>query len=131
MKRLSLDELAQLVSLPPRTVRYYIQRGLVSRPHGERRGAWYDQSHLDQLLQIRRWTEAGLSLERIAELLGGGALDVPEAPRRAGQVSVWSRVYLGPGLELHLDPHEAGLSPEQVRALVAAVMEELAALRRE
>lgn len=130
MTRLTLEELAQLVSLPVRTLRYYIQRGLVSRPHGERRGAWYDQSHLDQLLQIRRWTDAGLSLERIAELLGGGVVDVPEAPRRPGQVSVWSRVYLGPGLELHLDPHEADLSPEQVRVLVATVMDGLAALRR-
>lgn len=130
MKRLSLDDLAQLVSLPPRTVRYYIQRGLVSRPHGERRGAWYDQSHLDQLLQIRRWTEAGLSLERVAELLGGGTVEVPEAPRRPGHVSVWSRVYLAPGLELHLDPHESGLSPERVRALVAKVMDGLAAVRR-
>ncbi|WP_374605601.1 MerR family transcriptional regulator [Niveibacterium sp.] len=130
MTRLTLEELAQLVSLPVRTLRYYIQRGLVSRPHGERRGAWYDQSHLDQLLQIRRWTDAGLSLERIAELLRGDSVDVPEAPKRPGQVSVWSRVHLGPGLELHLDPHEANLSPEQVRALVATVMDGLAALRR-
>ena len=35
----TLDELGSLVELPRRTVRYYIQIGLVDRPDGVGRGA--------------------------------------------------------------------------------------------
>ena len=67
----TLAELCALVDLPARTVRYYVQLGLVDRPVGETRAARYGARHLGQLLGIRKWQQAGLSLERIAELLGG------------------------------------------------------------
>lgn len=65
----SLDDLAERSDTPARTIRYYIQRGLVDRPCGEKRGAYYTGAHLRQLLQIRRWVGAGMSLQRIAALL--------------------------------------------------------------
>lgn len=119
----SLDELATLVDLPKRTIRYYIQVGLVPRPEGETRAARYGQAHLDVLLSIRKWQRAGLSLERIAELLGGP--DEPAVPARrrgAGTVEVWSHLVVAEGVELHVEPGQAGLAPEQVRALFRAVM---------
>jgi DNA-binding transcriptional MerR regulator len=64
----SLDELCILAGVPPRTVRYYIQLGLVDRPDGETRAARYTARHLGQLQQIRRWTDEGLSLERVREI---------------------------------------------------------------
>ena len=36
-----LAELVVLADLPPRTVRYYVQIGLVDRPEGETRAARY------------------------------------------------------------------------------------------
>jgi DNA-binding transcriptional MerR regulator len=102
---------------------------LVSRPNGEKRGSWYGKEHLEQLLRIRQWSDAGISLERIAELLGGDPDQPPVAPPKAGQVSVWSRVYLGAGLELHLDPSQAGLTPEQVQEIVKRVMADVAMVR--
>lgn len=120
-ERYSLDELATLAGVTPRTVRYYIAEGLVDRPEGEKRGAHYLRRHLEQLLLIRRWTEAGLSLNRIRELVAGAPED--PAPRRAppGSVEVWSRVTVVDGLEVHIEPGRAGLSPEQVRSLVRGV----------
>lgn len=117
----SVNELCLLAELPLRTVRYYIQQGLVDRPHGEKRGAWYDRRHLDQLLQIRKWSAAGLSLERIRELLQGGAVVIPERPKQVGAIQVRSHIWLGPGLELQVSAEDAGLSPEQLRQLVTAV----------
>lgn len=119
--RHSLDELATLAGTTSRTVRYYIQLGLVDRPEGEKRGAHYLARHLEQLLQIRRWTEAGLSLERIRELRAGAPGEPPPRPVRPGTVEVWSRVTLADGLEIHLEPGRCGLAPEQVRALVRQV----------
>ncbi|MFZ4652070.1 MAG: MerR family transcriptional regulator, partial [Rubrivivax sp.] len=102
-------------------VRYYITEGLVDRPHGAKRGAWYAPRHLQQLLLIRRWTEAGLSLERVRELQAGAPEDAPLRTTRPGTVEVWSRVTLADGLELHVEPGRAGLTPEQVRALLGEV----------
>ena len=120
-QRLSIDDLATLSGLTARTVRYYIQQGLVDRPVGAKRGAYYGQRHLEQLLLIRRWTEAGLSLDRIKELTAGAPEDPPPRRVQPGSVEVWSRVTLADGLEVHVEPGRAGLSPEQVRALVRGI----------
>jgi len=116
----TLDELCALTTLGKRTVRYYIQIGLLDRPEGETRAARYSQHHLETLLKIRRWSEAGLSLERIRELLAGG--DAPPPPRRHGEIEVWSRMALADGVEVSLDPARAGLTPEQARRFFADVL---------
>ena len=119
----SLDELATLVDLPERTVRYYIQLGLVDRPEGETRAARYGPRHVEQLLQIRKWSDAGVSLERIRELLSGEAPPVPPRPRAAGTVEVWSHLVVADGIELVIEPTRAGLSPAAARTLCAGVMD--------
>ncbi len=129
-QRFSLDELCKLAALPVRTVRYYIQIGLLSRPEGEKRGAHYLPRHLDQLLRIRQLSDAGVSLERIREVLHGGeAQPVPARPRAPGSVVVRSHVWLGPGLELQVTPEEAALSPEQLRQLIHAVTQAYQAIK--
>ncbi len=119
---LTLDELAALVDLPKRTVRYYIQLGLVDRPEGETRAARYGPRHAEQLLQVRKWADAGVSLERIRELLSGEPPPVPPRPHTAGTVELWSRLAIADGLELSMEPGRAGLSPEQARELFSGVM---------
>ena len=120
----SIDELAALVELPRRTVRYYVQQGLVDRPIGEKRAAYYTTRHLEQLLAIRKWQQAGLSLDRIREILlepESGSIPPPR-PRGAGTVEVWSHLVVSDGLEITLEPGRAGMSPEQVRAFFRGVM---------
>ena len=114
--------MATLADLPRRTVRYYIQLGLVDRPVGETRAAHYLSGHLEQLLQIRKWTAAGVSLERIRELLSGEPPPVPQRPRGAGSVEVWSHLVITDGVELTLEPSRAGLAPEEVREFFRGVL---------
>jgi DNA-binding transcriptional MerR regulator len=121
-KTFSLDELCTLTDLPKRTVRYYMQMGLVDRPVGETRAAHYLTAHLDQLLKVKQLTDAGISLERIAEIQNGEELPVPPKPRKPGDIQVKSHVHVAPGIELQISPEEADMSPEQIRALVKAVM---------
>ncbi|HWR75922.1 MAG TPA: MerR family transcriptional regulator [Thiobacillus sp.] len=118
----SLDKLCALAELPKRTVRYYIQIGLLARPEGEKRGAHYLASHLEQLLRIRKFTQSGISLERIREVLSGEPSPVPPRPRGAGTVEVWSHLVVADGLEITIEPGRAGLSAEQVRQLFRAVI---------
>ena len=118
----TLDQIAALSELPRRTVRYYIQSGLIDRPQGIRKGAYYTQHHVEQLLLVRKWQLAGLSLERIGEVLKQPASGpLPPTPRRPGTVEVWSHLVVADGVEITLEPNRAGLSPEQVRVFARGV----------
>jgi DNA-binding transcriptional MerR regulator len=121
-KTFTLDDLCTLTDLPKRTVRYYMQMGLVDRPIGETRAAHYLAQHLDQLLKVKQLSDAGISLERIAEIQKGEELPVPAKPRKPGDIQVKSHIHVAPGIELQISPEEADMSPEQIRALVKAVM---------
>src|SRR4051812_50210920 len=101
----SLDQVADLAEVNPRTVRYYIQLGLVDRPIGETRAAHYTWQHLKQLLQVRGYTEQGFSLERIGELMRGAETPpLPAGLGRPGRPSPRSPLPLPPGGALAFGP---------------------------
>ena len=93
---------------------------------------------MEQLLAIRKWKAAGLSLERIQEILAGEKdayqSDKPLPPplsKKQGSVEVWSHMHVDDGIELHIEPKRAGLSPEQVRVLFREVMNLYKKIREE
>jgi DNA-binding transcriptional MerR regulator len=117
-----LADLCVLADLPIRTVRYYVQVGLVDRPAGETRAARYGAKQLEQLLLIKKWTTAGVSLDRIRELLQGEQAPVPPRQKAVGSVEVCSHLMVADGVEVVIEPGRAGLSPEQVRHFIQGVM---------
>jgi len=121
-KTFTLDELCTLTDLPKRTVRYYMQLGLVDRPIGETRAAHYTGRHLEQLLRIKQLSDAGVSLDRIREVLSGVQAPVPMRQKRAGSIEVRSHLFVANGIEIQIAPEEAGMTPAQVRAFVREVM---------
>jgi DNA-binding transcriptional MerR regulator len=127
--KLSLDQLTAQSGVPGRTVRFYIQKGLIPAPQGERRGAWYTTDHLALLLRIRQWQEAGLSLEAIAGLLQAQQAP-PLAPARPGALEVRSHLVIADGIELSVAPERAGLTQSQTRSLFQAVLAALDQIRR-
>lgn len=118
----TLSELCVLADLPVRTVRYYVQNELVDKPQGETRAARYGARQLEQVLLIKKWTAAGVSLDRIRELLQGEEAPVPARARKPGSVEVWSHLYVADGLEVVIEPGRTQMSPEQVRAFTRGVM---------
>jgi DNA-binding transcriptional MerR regulator len=117
------DELATLANVPRRTLRYYIQLGLVDRPVGETRAAYYTRQHLKRLLEIRDYTDQGFSLERISELLSRDAAAPPAASAsRAGSITVQSHIHLANGVQLVVEPGQASLTPEQLRRFARAAI---------
>ena len=63
------------------------------------------------------YSKAGLSLDRIGDLLRQPQMPPPIAPPRVGAVEVRSHLTLADGVELVIEPGRARLSPEQVRKL--------------
>lgn len=112
-------------------MRYYIQLGLVDRPQSETRAARYSQPHLDQLLLVKKWSQEGLSLERIRELKHAtNEPPLPQSVRRPGSIKDWSHLLLDHGVEMQIDPNPAGLSPEQLRERLKRCMTALADIRK-
>ena len=64
-----LAELSERGRVTPRTVRYYIQQGLLRAPGVTGPGAKYGEGHLDRLRLIRRLQQAHLPLAEIRRRL--------------------------------------------------------------
>jgi DNA-binding transcriptional MerR regulator len=106
--RYAIDELADLGGVTRRTVRYYVQEGLLPEPLGLGRGRHYGPAHLERLLRVKALQEQGLPLTAVRETLAGtraGRAALPRsavAPARHVPRSAWSRLELLPGVELHM-----------------------------
>lgn len=60
-----LLELCDLADITPRTVRYYIQQGLLPSPDSKGRGSRYDPTHLERIQLIKRLQGKHLPLAEI------------------------------------------------------------------
>jgi DNA-binding transcriptional MerR regulator len=77
-------ELAKLVGVTTRTLRYYHQLGIVAEPLREENGyRQYTVAHLVKVIRIKNLQATGLSLEDVARLLGtGGEVDFETTLKR-------------------------------------------------
>lgn len=142
--RWKLDELAERAGVSARTVRYYVQRGLVPAPEFRGPETAYGPEHLARLKAIRvlqarhlpldaiQAALASRTLDEVARIAKGelpAALDAPASLSRSAdhgdalpEGDGFTRYTLAPGLELHI--HDTA-SP-QVRALADALRREAA-----
>ncbi len=118
--KFSLEELSSQLAMSKRTIRFYIQQGLVDRPEGQKRGSYYVERHLLQLSNIQQWQKAGYSLERIRECHEQGLTPAETLPPSHHGIiaSVWSRFVVVNGLELNINPALTGLNADQVEELL-------------
>ena len=130
-KRYTLRELSAMLDLSPRTIRFYIQEGLVDRPEGQNKGAYYTERHLRQLRTVRKYKEAGVSLERIAQILHEEESPEVDYRIRPGTIEVISRIHLAEGLELCVDPERSGLDRQAIRTLSKEILRVLEELKKE
>jgi len=113
--RYGVEELAELLNrevadprdaVSRRTIRYFVQEGLLQEPYGLGRGKHYGAEHLQRLRDIRELQKKGLSLgevrQRLARPPRAAALARPSGPAVPASSSPWTRVELLPGVELHV-----------------------------
>lgn len=116
--RYAIGELATLGGVSRRTVRYYVQEGLIPPPLGLGRGNHYTAEHLEQLLRVKAMQESGRTLIDIRRALGqksharldSARMDVPAR-------SLWRHIAIGPGVELQIASTLRLPAPAQLREL--------------
>ncbi|HEU0116628.1 MAG TPA: MerR family transcriptional regulator [Thermomicrobiales bacterium] len=103
--RYTIADLEAKTGLPPRTIRYYIGKGLLPPAHGRGPSATYDLGHLLRLRAIALLREQHIPLEEIKERLDSlhdrdiaAMLEIETAPPQ----DRWRRVQLHPDIELHI-----------------------------
>ncbi len=127
-----IEELAELGGVSRRTVRYYVQRGLLPPPTGTGRGKHYTADHLDALIRVRDWQQAGVSLDEIKRRTDGTPPLV--APARAEPMPVssapparaWLRFEFGDAVEVHA--RAGALDGPRLARLLGAVAAALASM---
>ena len=94
----TIDELTEKTGFSRRTIRYYVQEGLIEPPAGRGRGGFYNDSHVATLLNIKALQEQGLRLSAIARLA-----KTCEGEREVALArQTWARYEVVPGVELHV-----------------------------
>lgn len=71
MTSYKLNDLAREAQVSTRTVRYYVQRGLLSGPAFHGRDTAYTRGHLLRLLAIKKLQQTHMPLDEIQARLGG------------------------------------------------------------
>lgn len=118
--RYAIGDLADLGGVSRRTVRYYVQERLLPPPLGLGRGNHYGPAHLEQLLRVKTLQENGRTLDEIRSVLRGGDLQasstVPAGDARPPR-TLWRRLELAPGVELHVSSAVHLPSPARLEEL--------------
>jgi len=145
--RYTAAELARLGGVFERTVRYYVQEGLISSPLGRGRGAHFDDRHLAELRSVKQLQASGLDLaairrhrEDLAAVLKSRGFDPERASDTwtsfasqvsiiaAGQgagrepaVSALSAIHVAPGLDLMVGTPHRMPPPARLTELVRLI----------
>ena len=114
--RYAVGDLARLAGVSRRTVRYYVQEGLIPEPLGIGRGNHYGQEHLDRILRVKTMQEAGRTLDEIRRGLRKNAT-VSGAAEPPVEREIWRRLTLAPCVELHVAGHIRLPSPGRLQEL--------------
>jgi DNA-binding transcriptional MerR regulator len=136
-----LDELAERAGVSARTVRYYVQRGLLPAPQFRGRDTAYGAAHLTRLKAIRTLQKRFLPLDAIEAELGRAtdaeltalaegadaepvslprvpATSVEKVTRAAEQAPRWERLQLSPEVELHVSDRADATTRARVEELL-------------
>ncbi len=125
----NIETLAEKTGTTRRTIRYYVQRGLIPKPEGGGRGHYYTDEHLDRIKQIQRLSSQGVPLEAIKRLLSGGEdtevakdevvspmlMEIEDPGPPINHKSQWIRINIGADVELTF--RQGALSDEDQRAI--------------
>lgn len=116
----TMEEICEATGLSRRTVRYYIQEGLLDPPAGRGRGGFYNDSHIARLNEIRSMQERGMRLAGIAMVLKGET-ESPETCRDnhlSQQRIVLARYEIAPGISIEVRRDMEELEARKIQEII-------------
>lgn len=119
-KKYRLEDLAGLTGLSRRTIRFYIQKGYLAPPLGQKRGSYYTNEHLEALLKIKRLAQKNVPLKQMTSY-EEDSIELPQP--QVGTISWCSHIFLGSGMTLVLDNRKAGLSSEDLPSVAKEIID--------
>jgi len=112
-KKYTIEELGELTGYTRRTIRYYVQEGLIDPPAGRGRGGFYYDSHVQQLLQIKSFQEKGIGITAMVSLMKKEAVE-PVLPSR----EVMVKYQIVPGIEVNISREMEIKEPKKVLEII-------------
>ena len=112
-KTYTIEELGELTGYTRRTIRYYVQEGLIDPPAGRGRGGYYYDSHIQQLLQIKSFQEKGIGITAMVSLMKKETFE-PVLPSR----EVIIRYEIVPGIEVNISREMEIKEPKKVLEII-------------
>lgn len=97
----NIESLADLAGLSKRTIRYYIELGLLTPPIGSCRGSYYTDSHLNRLEQIKRLSSQGVPLTQMKAIMPNESTSILFSCEDDIKLSVWTRAFISENIELN------------------------------
>ena len=101
----NIETLGKLTGLSRRTIRYYIQRGILQKPYGSGRGHYYTDAHLERIKEIQRLRSQGVPIEKMREIFSSNSVKSRIAARATSEPTrrsetLWRRISLGNDIEI-------------------------------
>ncbi len=115
-KKHTIEELTEITGFTRRTIRYYVQEGILEPPAGRGRGGFYYDSHVKRLLQIKALQEKGIGISAIASLQKEETSDVVTYPR-----NIMIRYEIIPGVELNVSREMEMNEPRKIREIIRVI----------
>ena len=122
--RYTIDDLTRMTGVTRRTVRFYVQRGLIPPPTGRGRGRHYGEEHLAGIQRVQNLKRTGKTLDDIGEAMlrpeWTTASQEHAAQRRGGRILLAEE-----GIWLEVGPGVALPTPDALDSLAALCRREL------
>jgi DNA-binding transcriptional MerR regulator len=121
----NIEYLTKKTGVSRRTVRYYIQRGLLPPPLGRKRGSYYTEAHLERLQLILRLSDQGVPLIQIKKILDSESPENTPAPVRKIIRRKFEKVEISSGIELITRPeYFDDIEITQIKEFILKLLEE-------
>jgi len=115
-KKYTIEELGELTGYTRRTIRYYVQEGLIDPPAGRGRGGFYYDSHVQQLLRIKSFQEKGIGITAMVSLM---QKETPQPELSSRKVMI--RYDIVPGIEVSISREMEIKEPKKVLEIIRVV----------